>query len=126
MISVGTLNKKEAKEKYGITMHARKNGEAGIKVWLAFKEKDWESKFTYAELRIEDEKGEHLLSTELKPNPIHHQQSPEVTTLVFSARQDQLKNCKFFVVMHQGLRTGVGYYLPVKDFLDLDNPITED
>ena len=34
MISVGVLTKKRAKEKYGITMHARKNGDAGIKVWL--------------------------------------------------------------------------------------------
>ena len=38
-ISVGILTKKKAKEKYGITMHARKNGDDGIKVWLEFKKR---------------------------------------------------------------------------------------
>jgi hypothetical protein len=39
MIEVGPLTKVTAKEKYGITMHARQNGDAGIKVWLEFKKK---------------------------------------------------------------------------------------
>ncbi len=34
MIGIGELTKQKAKDKYGITMHARKNGDAGIKVWL--------------------------------------------------------------------------------------------
>jgi hypothetical protein len=34
MIDIGPLTKVKAKEKYGITMHARQNGDAGIKVWL--------------------------------------------------------------------------------------------
>jgi hypothetical protein len=37
MIEVGSLTKVTAKEKHGITMHARQNGDAGIKVWLEFK-----------------------------------------------------------------------------------------
>jgi len=40
-ISVGVLTEETAKEKYGITMHARKNGDAGIKVWLEFKQAGW-------------------------------------------------------------------------------------
>ena len=36
-ISVGVLTKKTAKEKYGITVHAQNDGDAGIKVWLEFK-----------------------------------------------------------------------------------------
>src|SRR5579859_5351865 len=47
MISVGVLTKEAAKDKYGITMHARRNGDAGIKVWLTFKKEGWLEKFTY-------------------------------------------------------------------------------
>src|SRR5262245_22911189 len=85
MISVGILNKEKAKEKYGITMHARKNGDAGIKVWLEFKKQGWLEKFTYAELRIEDAKGKHLVSAQLQPNPVHHRQPTDITTVAFSA-----------------------------------------
>ncbi len=67
MISVGPLDKVKAKEKYGITMHARQNGDAGIKVWLEFKKRGWLEKFTYAELQMTDEKGKHLISAMLKP-----------------------------------------------------------
>jgi hypothetical protein len=53
MISVGVLTKEKAEAKYGITMHARKNGDAGNKVWLQFKKEGWLEKSTYAELRME-------------------------------------------------------------------------
>lgn len=124
MISVGVLSKATAKDKYGITMHARKNGDAGIKVWLQFKKKGWLQKFTYAELRIED-RGKHLVSAKLQPNPIHHRQPKDITTVSFSADPDQLAQCSFLVVCYGSIEGDVGYYLKVKDFLDLDAPVTE-
>ncbi len=85
MISVGSLTKKAAKERYGITMHARKNGDAGIKVWIQFKKQGWLEKFTYAEFRMEDHRGKHLVSAKLQPNPVHHRQSKDITIVAFSA-----------------------------------------
>lgn len=125
MISVGDLKKEVAKEKYGITMHARRNGDAGIKVWLEFKKTGWLEKFTYAELRIEDAQGKHLVSAQLQPNPVHHAQSKDVTTVAFSASPEQLEHCSFLVVCYGSNEGDVGYYLKVKDFLDLKDPVTE-
>ena len=125
MISVGVITKEKAKEKYGITMHTRNNGDAGIKVWLKFKKQGWLEKFTYAELRMKDAEGKHLLSAQLRPNPVHHRQSKDITTVAFSANADQLGQCSFLVVCYGGNEGDVGYYLNVKDFLDLENPVTE-
>ncbi len=125
LISLGVLSKEAAKDKYGITMHARKNGDAGIKVWLEFKKEGWLEKFTYAELRMEDARGKHLLSAKLQPNPVHHRQSKDITTVVFSADPDQLRQCSFLVVCYGSNEGDVGYYLKLKDFLDLKNPVTE-
>ena len=125
MISVGFLTKESAKEKYGITMHARRNGDAGIKVWLEFKKEGWLEKFTYAELRMEDVRGKHLISARLQPNPVHHRQSKDITTVAFSADADRLEQCSFLVVCYGSNEGDVGYYLKVKDFLDLKNPVTE-
>lgn len=124
-ISIGPLTKLKAKEKYGITMHARQNGDAGIKVWLEFKKKGWLEKFTYAELEMTDEKGKHLISAMLKPNPIHHRQAEDLTTVSFSADPSQLPRCRFLVVCYGSNEGDVGYTLDVKDFLDLKNPILE-
>ena len=126
MISVGVLTKARAKDKYGITMHARKNGDAGIKVWLEFKKEGWLEKFTYAELRMENADGKHLLSAQLQPNPVHHRQVEDLTTVAFSADADQLKQCIFLVVCYGSNEGDVGYYLKVKDFLDLADLVTED
>lgn len=124
-ISVGTLTKEQAREKYGITMHASNNGDAGIKVWLEFKQEGWLEKFTYAELRMKDSQGRHLLSAKLQPNAVHHRQSPEITTVYFSATPEQLKHCSFLVVSYGSNEGDVGYYLDVKEFLDMDNPVTD-
>lgn len=126
MIEVGVLTKETAKVKYGITMHARKNGDAGIKVWLQFKKEGWLEKFTYAELRMEDSQGKHLISAQLQPNPVHHRQSKDITTVSFSADPDQLAQCSFLVVCYGSNEGDVGYYLKLKDFLDLKNPVTEE
>jgi len=125
MISVGVLSKEKAKEKYGITMHARKNGDAGIKVWLEFKREGWLKDFTYAELRVQDDRGKHLISAVLQPNPVRHGQPQEITTVAFSADPKQLAQCSFLVVCYGSNEGDVGYYLKVKEFLDLANPITE-
>lgn len=124
-ISVGVLTKEAAKDKYGITMHARKNGDAGIKVWLEFKKEGWLEKFTYAELRMQDDRGKHLVSAMLQPNPVHHRQPADVTTVAFSADADQLERCSFLVVCYRSNEGDVGYYLNLKDFLDMKNPVTE-
>lgn len=125
MISIGPLTKVKAKEKYGITMHARQNGDAGIKVWLEFKKQGWLEKFTYAEVEMTDENGKHMMSAMLKPNPIHHRQAEDLTTVSFSADPSQLPRCRFLVVCYGSNEGDVGYTLAVKDFLDMKNPITE-
>ena len=123
-ISVGPLSKDKAKEKYGITMHARSNGDAGIKVWLEFKQEGWLEKFTYAELVMTDENGKRLISAMLKPNPVHHGQANILTTVAFSADASQLAHCHFLVVCYGSNEGDVGYTLAVKDYLDLKDPIT--
>jgi hypothetical protein len=125
MISVGVLTKDAAKNKYGITMHACKNGDAGIKVWLEFKKEGWLEKFTYAELQMQDGRGKHLISAVLQPNPVHYRQPKEITTVAFSADADQLAHCSFLVVCYGSNEGDVGYYLRLKDFLDLKSPVTE-
>jgi hypothetical protein len=125
-IDIGVLSKGKAKEKYGITMHARKNGDAGIKVWLQFKMKGWLEKFTYAELRMVGGRGKHLISAQLQSNPVHHRQPKDTTTVAFSADADHLSQCSFLVVCYGSNEGDVGYYLRVKDFLDLANPVTEE
>lgn len=125
MISVGTLTKEKAKEKYGITMHAQQNGDAGIKVWLQFKKEGWLEKFTYAELRMRDAKGNHLLSARLEPRPVNHGQPEEITTVSFSAQPGELEKCSFLVVCYNSIEGDVGYYLNMRDFLDLKSPVTE-
>lgn len=125
-ISVGTLSKEMAKEKYGITMHARRNGDAGTKVWLAFKKEGLLEKFTYAELRMATATGDHIVSAQLQPNPVHHRQPRDVTTVAFSVASEQLSQCSFLVVCYGSKEGDVGYYLNVKDFLDLASPTTEE
>lgn len=124
-ISVGTLTKDKAKEKYGITMHARKNGDAGIKVWIEFQKEGWLEKFTYAELRVASANGDHVVSARLQPNPVHHRQPNDVTTVAFSVAPQQLAQCSFLVVCYGSNEGDVGYYLNAKDFLDASDPITE-
>ncbi len=114
-ISVGTLTKESAKERYGITMHATQNGDAGIKVWLEFKKEGWLEKFTYAELRITDAAGKHMISAMLQPNPVHHRQSKDTTTVSFSADPNQLAQCSFLVVCYNSSEGDVGYFLNVMD-----------
>lgn len=63
MISVGTLSQEQARE-YGITMHHRKNGDAGVQVWLEFKKVGFLEKFSYCELRMKDRKGPRAALTE--------------------------------------------------------------
>jgi len=125
MISIGVLTQEKAKARYGITMHARKNGDAGIKVWLEFKKEGWLEGFTYAELRMEDGQGNHLVSARLQPKPVHHGQAKDVTTVAFSVEADHLGQCSFLVVCYGSNEGDVGYYLKVKDFLDLTTSLID-
>jgi hypothetical protein len=118
MISVGYLSKQEAAE-LGITMKQRTNGDAGVMVWLEFKKTGFLEKFTYAELRMKDAKGKHLVSAMLQPRPVVHGQPPEIVSVTFSADPAQLENCAFMIVAYGSSRGDVGYVLNVKDHLDL-------
>ncbi len=124
MISLANLSKEKAKE-MGIVMKARKNGDAGIKVWLEFKQEGVLEAFTYGELRMNDEDGKHLLSAMLRENPVHHQQSKEITSIAFSLDPAELEKCSFWVVCYQSIQGDVGFILKVSDFLDLKIPVTE-
>ncbi len=126
MISVGFLTKEKAKEKYGITMHAHADGEAGIKVWLDFKKEGWLEKLTYVQLRFEDTEGKPLITAPLHAGPVDRSQPDGMWRVAFSAKPEQLSRCSFLVVCYNSNEGDVGYYLKVKDFLDLKNPITEE
>lgn len=116
---VGVLTKESAKDKYGITMHAGKNGDAGIMVWIEFKKTGWLEKFTCAELQMDDGHGKHVLSARLQPNPIRKGQAKDVTTVALSVAREQLAQCSFLVMCYGSNEGDVGYVLKVKDFLDL-------
>lgn len=117
-ISVGALTKAEAAG-LGITMKHRPNGDAGVMVWLEFKKEGDLEKFTYAEFRMRDAKGKHLVSARLQPHPVVSGQPGEVVSVAFSAEPTQLEHCAFMVVAYGSRRGDVGYVLNVKDFLDL-------
>jgi len=121
MIRIKPLTKEAAKDEYGIIMHTAKNGDAGIKVWIQFKQEGPMKEFVYAELQMEDSEGNHLLKAQLEPNPAHHRQPEETTTVAFSAAPDQLNRFSFLVVCSDGIRGHRGYLLRVKDFLNLTN-----
>ena len=65
-----------------------------------------------------------MVTATLQPNPQHHRQPADITTVAFSARQSDLARCKFLVVCYNSNEGDTGYYLNVKDFLDMDNPVT--
>jgi len=119
MISVGSLNKKEAKE-LGITMHSQKNGDAGVKVWLEFKKEGFLKACNYVELRMEDEKENHMISAILEAHPVHHGQLDDLVTVAFSADPKQLNFCSFMIVAYGSTRGDVGYVLKVSDFIDVE------
>jgi hypothetical protein len=85
----------------------------------------WLERFTYAEFRMEDAQGKHLISAQLQPSPVHQRQPQGITTVAFSADPSQLAQCSFLAVCYGSNEGDVGYYLRVKDFLDLGNPVTE-
>jgi hypothetical protein len=119
MIDVGYLSKEEA-AKLGISMKQRPDGDAGVKVWLEFKKEGFLEKFTYAELRMENATGKHLVSARLEPHPVVYGQPKEMVSVAFSADPSQLEKCAFMIVAYGSSRGDVGYVLKVKDFLDLN------
>ena len=118
LISVGILDKEQAKE-HGIVMKYRKNGDAGIMVWLEFKQEGFMKNLSYCDLRMKDEKGNHLLSAKLEERSVVYNQPDAIKSYAFSVQPSHLKNCSFMIVSYGAGRGGVGYYLHVKDFLDL-------
>jgi hypothetical protein len=118
MISVGNLSPEQARE-LGIEMKSRGNGDAGVKVWIEFKKEGFLKAFTYAELRMADAEGKHLVSARLEPNPVVHGQPEDLVSVAFSADPSQLAKCSFLVVAYGSSRGDVGYYLKVSDFLGL-------
>lgn len=117
-IMLERLSKARAKE-MGIAMKSRKNGTAGVKVWLEFKKQGLLEKLTYTELRMKDAKGNHLVSARLQPNPVVHGQAKDLVTISFSANPAQLKNSSFMIVAYGSGLGDVGFVLSVKDFLDV-------
>ncbi|MEW6158186.1 MAG: hypothetical protein AB1813_12180 [Verrucomicrobiota bacterium] len=118
MISVGHLSKAEA-EKLGITMKHRKNGDAGVMVWLEFKKEGFLEKFSYAEFQMHDGKGKHVVSAMLQPRPVVHAQPKDIVSVAFSADPAHLPHCAFMIVAYRSIRGDVGYVLNVKDFFDV-------
>ncbi len=118
LISVGHLSPPEAKE-LGITMKHRKNGDAGIKVWLEFKREGFMEKLTYCELRTNDSEGKHQISARLDSHPVRWKQEKDLVSYSFSAEADTLAHCAFFIVAYGSPRGDVGYLLHVNKFIEL-------
>jgi hypothetical protein len=97
----------------------RMNGDAGVMVWLEFKKEGFLEKFTYAELRMQDATGKHLVSARLQPHPVVYAQPRDIVSVAFSGDPAQLENSAFMLVAYGSSRGDVGYVLKVKDFLDL-------
>ena len=110
------LSPEQAKE-MGITMKFRPNGDAGVMAWLEFRKQGVLESFSYAELRMEDAQRRHLLSAMLRPRQVTRDQSPEITSVAFSARASQLELCSFLVVTYGSRPGDIGYILQVSDFL---------
>ncbi len=113
------LTKEAAQEKIGITMHGRKIGGERITVWIEFKRTGSLEKFTYAELRMDDQNGKQVLSALLQPTPIYNRQAKDLTTVAFSATPERLAQCSFLVMCNENSDGDEGYVLKIKDFLDL-------
>ena len=109
--------KKTLEKKAGITVKSSPNGDAGIKVSLEFKKADSEGDFTWVELRMQDEDGQHLLSTRLQPHPIANDQPEKIITVSFSAHPTQLDNCFFWLRKGGGLG-GEILTIKVSEFLE--------
>ena len=118
MISVGDLTKEQAAE-LGITMKSRKNGDAGVMVWLEFRKEGLLKGFSYCELRMKDAEGKHLVSAMLQPRPVVYGKPADIVSVAFSVAPSQLGNCTFMVVAYGSTRGDVGYRLNVADFIDI-------
>lgn len=116
MISIGRFSPEQAKEA-GITMHARKNGEIGVLVWLELKKESFLEETTYVELQMDDAEGKQLLSAMLKPKPVVQGQPDDIVSVSFSAQPEQLKHCSFLVVNYGSPLADVGHLLKVSDFI---------
>ncbi len=115
-ILLAILDKANAEE-LGITMKS-KAGKESVKVWLEFKKEGALKEFNYAEFRMNDGKGNFLVTAMLKPHPVVHGQSKDLVSVAFTTTAEHLANCSFTVVNHAVLG-GDGYILNVADFLDL-------
>ena len=62
----------------------------------------------------------NVVSARLQSHPIVRGQARDLHSFAFSAAPAQLKSCSFMIVAYGSNRGDVGYYLPVKDLLDLD------
>lgn len=118
LISIGPLDKEKA-TKYGITVKARKNGDAGVKVWVEYRKEGLLEGFSYAQLLIQEQNGKHQVSARVSEGPMNRDKNSKVVSASFSAVPDQLKNSTFRLVAHGGGRGGVDYDLKVTDFINI-------
>ena len=114
---LGTLTKKEATQA-GITVRSRPDGANVTKVWLEFRKDSPLAKFTWIELRMEDEEGLPLLTTRLQPHPVAQGQSENIVTVSFSVDSLLLEACSFWFHQGGGLLGGEILTIKVSDFLD--------
>ena len=115
---VGTLTKEEAPN-VGVTIKARPNGDAGIKVWLEIKKDGPLGNANFFELRMKDSEDKHLLSTRLQAHPVTRDQSEDIVTVSFSVKASQLNSCSFWVYKGGGLLNGEILTIKVSDFLNI-------
>lgn len=114
MISIENVSTNRAKA-LGVTLRARTNGEAGVKVWLEYKTEGELMNVTYVEVRIGDGANQ-IMSAQLRvANP-----GPGKASVDFSAFPKYLPVSSVMIVVYHGPRGDVGYNFQIKDFLDLE------
>ena len=116
LYSVGPLTKEEA-SKSGITIKSRPNGEEGTKVWIEIEKDGPLGDFSWIELRMKNEHGEHFLSTRL--HPITRDQTNNIITVSFSVDPSQLDSCSFWLCTGSPVFNGVIHTIKVSDYVDV-------
>lgn len=112
LMMIADVSKERAKE-MGVTMRSKKNGDAGVAVWLEFKTQGALKKFVRVELRM-TAGGKHLVSAPLQSS----RPTANSVSVYFSADPAYLADSIFMIVVSEPAKGGTGYQFKVKDFIE--------
>ncbi|MCI0541469.1 MAG: hypothetical protein L0Z50_40230 [Verrucomicrobiales bacterium] len=112
LMMLADVSKERAKE-MGVTMRSRKDGDAGVAVWIVFKTQGALKDFVGVNLRM-TAGGKHLLSAPLQIS----RPTADSVSVHFSADPAYLADSIFMIVVSEPAKGGTGYQFKVKDFIE--------